>query len=352
MQIKDQLIATIGQQLHIAKSGGDAWICHAVYSLAGKMALASLWDHDESKNFVSPQHFKQRAEQIFTAYTAIYPQMLSLFPANQNDLIEDIYAVYLRTGHFYHSPHKISPVPFTQSVSENVSLYRGAPPNAKFPMSGLGFYSLRPKTAKAENALSIAGMFGLQTQTLSEYLKELLHDDNWAEIEWPSDAEFLRLEPPFSNRYWQETPHKDGRISLMRYGSPNKLYAFYQIEQNHILQKAIPEWRIKDIRSVRLDSHKYYSKYGEYRRIAVALLDRYKVLPPIKAKLEGEIAQVRLGYWLPPTEEDFFKLYSWPSEYLSSPKDFSWRVNRKMSLPVYRVFRQHLETIGYQFEEE
>lgn len=82
MQMKNQLIATIGQQLHIAKSDDDAWICHTIYSLAGKMALASLWDHDESRNSVSLQHFKERAEQIFTAYTAIYPQTFRLFPAS------------------------------------------------------------------------------------------------------------------------------------------------------------------------------------------------------------------------------------------------------------------------------
>lgn len=349
MQMKNQLIATIGQQLHIAKSDDDAWICHTIYSLAGKMALASLWDHDESRNSVSLQHFKERAEQIFTAYTAIYPQTFRLFPASPKDLVEDIYAVYLRTGHFYNSPYKISPAAFTQAATGSVVLYRGISPNAKFPMSGLGFYSLHSKPAKTENALSIAEMFGLQVQTLGEYLEELLLDDNWTETEWPLDAEFLRLEPPFSRGYWQETPHEDGRISLFRYGSPNKLYAFYQFEQNRILQKTIPEWQVNDIRSLRL---KAYSKYGEYHRIAVALLDRYKELPPIKVKLEGETAQIRLGYWLPPTEEDFFKLYSWPSEYLSSTQDFIGRIYRQMSTPVYLVFRQHLETIGYHFEEE
>ena len=346
MQIKDQLIESVRQQLNIAKGEDSAWICHAIYSLSGKMALASLWDHDEGKNYVSPQHFKQRASQIFIAYTAIYPQAASLLPLDPSDLVEDIYASYLRTGHFYHSPYKISPAQFTQCVSEKVMLYRGVSPNAKFSMSGLGFYSVHSETTDAP---SIASRFGLQTQTLSEYLKELLDDDNWVETEWPLDAEFLRLEPSFSRGYWQEKPHTDGRISLMRYGNPNKLYSFYQFQQNQILQRAVPEWRIKDIRS---ESLNFSNDLSEYRRIAVALLDRYKALPSIKAKLEGEIAQVRLGYWLPPTEEDFFKLYSWPSEYLSSPQDFSQRVNRKMSVPVYRVFRQHLETIGYQFEEE
>lgn len=342
MQMKDQLIAAIGQQLHIVKSNDDDWICRVIYSLAGKMALASLWDHDESRDFVSPQHFKQRAKHIFTAYTAIYPQTVSLFPANQNDLIEDIYAVYLRTGHFYHSPHKISPAPFTQSVYENVCLYRGVSPNAKFSMSGLGFYSAHTKTT---DTLSAAAMFGLQTQTLGEYLEELLHDENWAEIEWPSDAEFLRLEPSFSKGYWQKTPHKDGRISLMRYGSPNKRYSFYQFRQSQVLQKILPEWRIRDIRSSSLNIP---NDFSEYRRIATALLDHYTVLPPIRVKLDGMTAQVRLGYRLPPTEEDFFKLYSWPNEYFTSPQVFS----RRMSIPVYLVFRQHLETIGYQFEEE
>lgn len=342
MQMKDQLIATIGQQLHIAKSNDDDWICRVIYSLAGKMALASLWDHDESRDFVSPQHFKQRLEQIFTAYTAIYPQTLNLFPANQNNLIEDIYAVYLRTGHFYHSPYKISPASFTQSASENVSLYRGVSPNAKFSMSGLGFYSAHTKTT---DTLSVSAMFGLQMQTLGEYLGELLHDDNWTETGWPADAEFLRLESPFSRGYWQETPHKDGRISLMRYGSPNKLYSFYQFRQNQVLQKVLPEWRIRDTRS---NSLNIPNDFSEYRRIATALLDYYAVLPPIHAKLEGMTTQVRLGYRLPPTEEDFLKLYSWPNEYYTSPQVFS----RRMSTSVYLVFRKHLETIGYQFEEE
>lgn len=342
MQIKDQLIESVRQQLNIAKGEDNTWICHVIYSLAGKMALASLWDHDEGKNYVSPQHFKQRASQIFIAYTAIYPQAASLLPIDPSDLVEDIYAIYLRTGHFYHSPYKISPAQFSQCVSEKVMLYRGVSPNAKFSMSGLGFYSVH---SEAADTPSIASKFGLQTQTLSEYLKELLDDNNWVETEWPLDAEFLRLEPPFSRGYWQEKPHKDGRISLMRYGNPNKLYSFYQFQQNQILQKAVPEWRIKDIRS---ESLNFSNDLSEYRRIAAALLDCYKALPPIKVKLKGTTAQIRLEYRLPPTEEDFFKLYSWPNKYYTSPQVFS----RIMSTPVYLIFRQILETVGYQFEEE
>lgn len=342
MQIKDHLIKSVRQQLNISKNEDNMWICHVIYSLAGKMALASLWDHDEGKNYVSPQHFKQRASQIFTAYTAIYPQAASLLPVDPSDLIKDIYAVYLRTGHFYHSPYKISPASFTQSASEKVMLYRGVSPNAKFSMSGLGFYSVHSQTTDTP---SIASAFGLQTQTLSEYLKELLYDDNWAETECPLDADFLRLEPPFSRGYWQENPLKDGRISLMRYGNPNKLYSFYQFRKNQLLQKIVPEWRIKDIRS---ESLNFSNDLSEYRRIATALLDCYKALPPIKVKLKGTTAQIRLEYRLPPTEEDFFKLYSWPNKYFTSPQVFS----RIMSTPVYLIFRQILETVGYQFEEE
>jgi len=131
----------------------------------------------------------------------------------------------------------------------------------------------------------------------------------------------------------------------MRYGNPNKLYSFYQFQQNQILQKAVPEWRIKDIRSQSLN---FSNDLSEYRRIAAALLDCYKALPPIKVKLKGTNAQIRLEYRLQQTEEDFFKLYSWPNKYYTSPQIFS----RIMSTSVYLIFRQILETVGYQFEEE
>lgn len=93
----DDLIASIGKQLNIPKSDENGWICRVVYSIAGQMALASLWDHAEDGSSVSIQHFKSRIEQIFDAYESIYPK--TGFPPDKTDLIEEMYSIY-ETGSF------------------------------------------------------------------------------------------------------------------------------------------------------------------------------------------------------------------------------------------------------------
>lgn len=54
----NDLIASIGRQLNIPKSDSNEWARQVVYSIAGQMALASLWDYDENGESVSIQHFK------------------------------------------------------------------------------------------------------------------------------------------------------------------------------------------------------------------------------------------------------------------------------------------------------
>ena len=64
-----------------------------------------------------------------------------------------------------------------------------------------------------------------------------------------------------------------------------------------------------------------------------------------------DASEHEIGYRLPPSEEDFFKLYSWPVRYdfpIRSPQVFT----RQMAKEVYPVFRHMLESIGYCFAEE
>ena len=56
----NDLIVSIGRQLNIPQSDDNEWVCRVVYSVAGQMALASLWDHTEDGGSVSIQHFKSR----------------------------------------------------------------------------------------------------------------------------------------------------------------------------------------------------------------------------------------------------------------------------------------------------
>lgn len=236
----------------------------------------------------------------------------------------------------------ILPAPSTGGMGQ-CALYRGVPPEKPCYMSGLGLYGV---TKAAEHSQSAAEMFEMQKQPLSDYLQEVLASNDWNEVEWPDDTEFLRLKPPFSRGYWQEKPDKVETPSMARYGAPNKLYAFYRCLNGHFEQKAIPTWRVDDFRTIGQPG------YGEYRRIACGLLEAAQQLPPVAVKFSpNHIVSIKLGYRLPPAEEDFFKLYSWPINYditQKTPQVFQ----REMSKIVYPVFKQHLESIGYRFVEE
>lgn len=337
----NDLIVSIGKQLNIPKSDDNEWLCRVVYSVAGQMALASLWDHSEDGSSVSIQHFKGRIAQIFDAYEDIYPEIGLKLPPNKTDLIENIYSIYLRSGSFYHSTYQISPAAHVEAGYGEIVLHRGNLSDEKVYMSGLGFYSMREPTSDG----TVLAMFDMQEQPPEDYLAELLGHCEWEPVDWPDSAEFLRLAPSFKRGYWQQMPDKDGRISLARYGEPNKIFAFYRFANGMYQQKAIPEWRIRDCSSNDMGN------YGEYRRIAIALLRQYGTLPKIKAKENGDLIEIKLGYRLPPSEENFFMLYSWPIRYDFTEKEPSV-FTRVMAKQVYPVFKHGLESLGYCFVEE
>lgn len=338
--MSDNLIGSIGEQLNIPFSADNDGLCQIIYSVAGKMALASLWDRDENDHSISIRHFKKRVAQIFEAYEDIYLRGNSCFSQDKTDIISDIYNIYLRSGFFYHSSHKIVPAIPGVATNNGIAFHRGCSIDNNLYMSGLGYYS----NEKCESGSSLRELFGLQECSFEDYLEEILSDSEWEQIDWPDSAEFLRIDPPFKFGYWKQIPDKDGRISLARYGEPNKSYVFYRCEAGVCQQKMIPEWRLKDYFSNDESNHE------EYRRIATALLDRYKILPKIRAIESDDYVVIKLGYRLPPSEEIFFRLYSWPMRYdyeLRSPQVF----NRKMAKQIFPAFKNVLESLGYCFVE-
>lgn len=339
--MKNDLMDSIRLQLNIPHSSNDDWICQTVYSVAGQMALASLWDRDEDSESVSIKHLKLRMRQIFDAYKSLFPHVRYTLPEDMTVLLEEIYQVYLHNGFMYHSADHVSPcIPCVASWN-NLTLHRGFSPDTNLFMSGLGFYSLKGMPSGE----SFANMFALQQQSFESYLEELLTNSEWESIVFPENTEFLLLDQPFSRGYWKREPDRDGRISLARYGEPNKIFLFYHFDGERYWQKQIPMWRLQDF----YDNKP--TKLDEYRRIAIALLMRYGTMPPIKVHMHGDLYEINLGYRLPPSEEFFYKLYSWPIRYdfsASEPQVFV----RKMSKYVYPMFKHELETMGYCFVEE
>lgn len=335
----NQLIRIIGKQLNIPITDGSKSVCRIIYSVAGQIALSSLWDSEEGNNYVSVRHFKKRISDILDAYKSVDPETRTLLLDDNDRLCDEIFSIYLRCGFFYHSPHRVSPATVSISGSDGVILHRGFSPDENLYMSGLGFYSI----GNSFEGKSIAQMFGLQEQNFENYLGELLGYSDWQPIEWSEDAEFLRINPPFSGGYWHQIPEKSDRISLARYGTPNRIYAFYRFESGRYWQKAIPEWRLRNC---------FYTDtgtVGEYIRIANALLNLYGTLPDIKVKRQGSLVEFNLGYLLPPTEEAFFKLFSWPRDYSGEMKN---NFSREMSTQLYPLFKNTLTQLGYCFLEE
>ena len=164
----NDLIVSIGRQLNIPQSDDNKWVCRVVYSVAGQMALASLWDHTEDGGSVSIQHFKSRIGQIFDAYEGICPKIGFLLPHDKTDLIEEMYSIYLRNGFFYHSAYQISPTALATGGNGDLVLHRGISPDLKLFMSGLGFYSVQTSTSDR----TISSMFGLQKQSFESYLED------------------------------------------------------------------------------------------------------------------------------------------------------------------------------------
>ena len=76
----NELIISIGRQLNIPGKVDNEWMCRVIYSIAGQMGLASLWDYDEDEDTVSIQHFKERIAEIFAAYEELYPSIKFIFP--------------------------------------------------------------------------------------------------------------------------------------------------------------------------------------------------------------------------------------------------------------------------------
>ena len=345
------LATTMASALHIKHDSDeslDEWYLRVFYSAAGKMALSSLWDNEEEKQPISVQHFKTKAENLLKACLAVYPSLQRWFSESLNDLVEDIYNTYKRTGHLYHSSYRTAPAIFNSASSGELTLIRGASPGDEVWMSGLGLFA--PK--KEETTVSISELFGLQTQSMADYLKEIMDKAEWRSIQWPEETEFINLRPAVSKRYWKNDPDKDGNISLARYALGNnsmgeKIYVLYRYGNEGFMGMQLPRWRVRDFRS----STSSGATQSEYFRIANALLFSYQTRPPIKAKIHNETVEIDVGYILPPTEEDFFKLYRWPHSHEIKEKQ-SHIFNGIMSRQFYLAFRQELESIGYSFEEE
>lgn len=299
-----------------------------IYSIAGRMALASLWDVVDEGN-ISIIHFKNRIHNIFDSYKALYPELAATLPVDGSGPANDIYDICLRTGILYHEPNRIAMSAKSEVSSGGVLFTRGYPVGTRQSVSGIGTYSLSKKTETAD----ARGWFMLDDKSLSDNWRNVIDGVTWNRLRSDGRTEYLRMDPPFTRGYWLNGPDKTGRISLLRTGvEGTQLYYFYRWSGTTIEVSQIAAWRTEEL---------------EYRQLANACLAYNGSLPRTKYVFDGDIVRVSFGYLPPPTELNIWKLYSWPESMINLPQDF----NRICSKSVFCPLKGIMETRGFVFEE-
>lgn len=340
MRKYSELLKNIAGEFHILQGTEESvemYKCRLTYSTIGRMAYASLWDIQEDGQPVSIVHFKRRIYQLLNGYMEMYPEIRPLISLDAEQLGNEIYDIYVKTGYIYHAPNRLAPAAPCLSKATSVYLTKGMPLYLKQCLSGIGTYTTKADGRFKEN--SVRDMFMLNG--IESSWKDAIRGIQWNKAPDSSQFEFLRLAPPFNRGYWVNQPTKEDVISLARAKSlGTQLYYFYQHNDQQLYVSPIPDWRVREPVTQNDNSN--------YRALSNGLLKSLSVLPPIRYHISGELIAIYLDYLPEPATLNFIKLYSWPASFQTSPSDF----RRTCSRDIFSVLKDTLEYLGYQFTEE
>lgn len=300
-----------------------------LYSMLGRMAYASLWDTEEEQEFISLIHFTRRIETLLYSYTEMYPEIKYSFPEDSKKISEDIRRLFQNTGQFYHSPNKISTAAYRKAEIHQTVFLRGASLSESVCISGLGMYQMTEHVS--DDIRQVNEMFRL-SDSPAEYWNQTVQNAKWHEMQTEQLLEYLCTEPPFRRGYWVQKPDKE-MISLARTADmQNRLYYLYQLQEDKLLVSQLPVWMTAN---------------DQYRLLSNGCLMQMQKLPELSFHEDGEIIRISLRYLLPPAEQNFLELYSWPENYLNLPRHFQ-RICSKAIFPSIKLI---FEKNGYQWKE-
>lgn len=302
----------------------SAWKLRIIYTILGKMALASLWDSPEEGD-VSIIHFKNRIITLCEAYNQLFPELY--FGFTGEELADEIYSIFLNTGVLYHQPNRIVMSTPRSSCCLGITFTRGKSLSTKQKFSGLGSF-----VDEAEDAdITLLDMFQIDSMPLIETWTRIITETEWNPASFDTPVEYHRMSFPFKGSYWVDSPDTTGKVSILRTGMNGlKLYYLYKYDNEVLLVSQLPNWCVEN---------------SEYRTLSNACLAYYGILPPIEYIPDGNIVFLNFGYLPPIAEYNFIKLYSWPVGAL--PSNFK----RVCSSEVFDVFKSIMISKGFEFKE-
>ncbi len=330
----DDLMPKISREFDIKKSERETetdWIIRVLYSLCGKMALNSLLDTVEDDK-VTINHFKNRIIEIINAYTDLFDSDLLNF--RFEDWPEFIDNHYLSNGCFYHRAYSLTSCIRKTSKSEYVTFLRGASFGEKVFLSGLGQYKLADKN---DANSTIPEMFKLSNPVPTDNLDFLISKALWVPVSKGSRYEFLNYNRDVNKHYWKDTNSKNDEISLMRTVNVPHAYYLYENIDGKMFCSLLPEWMVKD--------------YG-YISISLGIMLKKGLQPLIEVDDWGPVLSLKLDYLLPPSEQKFMELYSWPAFNNINVNDFSNKTNRIIDKRVFSAMKPWIEKVGFSIKGE
>lgn len=261
--------------------------------------------------------------------------------------------LWIATGVVYHAPHLIclSPSLLSDSDTYGVSLGRNIGLAANSRMSGAGTYVLRDDTHPDVSNLALEEMLSLQKLSLMQLCTEY-EKLPWEECEYGEFFDFVSVNDKYRVPVWSSRSERQD-ISLLRLKRHFDECKLCRWKNNTFQIKNLPAWFITDYRP----QGRTNLSPGEYVRVVNVLKKQRDCLPSIGFQKRGFYTKIVLFAVLPPSEQDWLCLYSWPEkismENLSSGKDYSIfdNFNRIMVTDVFNLVKGYLESIGYTFRE-
>ena len=242
-----------------------------------------------------------------------------------------MYNTLLATGSLYHSPKRISPPMRVQSGYDKILFPRGTSLSEKISISGIGTYA---QSSENGGNFSAQDMFGLSKNSIIDYWRHYSEMAIWTNMKSDEKYEFLNIKRSYSQSYWKDNPDKNTATSLMRTVAPGtKIYYLYRYKNNSLENSQIPYWLTDDNR---------------YLYLSNGLLASENVLPQITYRVDGAISYLKIGYLLPPAEQNLIMLYSWPRIISNVESAFS----RIIDTDVLKAIIGLLNQTGFSFKEE
>ncbi|MDO5725997.1 MAG: hypothetical protein Q4P29_06840 [Tissierellia bacterium] len=333
--VEDELLLNICEELGFNfdnSKDNDLEMKNIIYSVAGKMAIASLWNFENLSNKVSKTSFKNMIKDTIDIYVKIFPSSEGLTSIKDN-IVDNIYDIYLSTGHMYTCAYNLAPTISKTANILNIEFRRGFLINENVFMSGLGYF--KQLDEEKNSNISIEEMFNLCNVKLerlyTDLQEELKKSDhiNISEQELYNQGKFLNHKQDGHN--WITDPYLDGTISMLELKGN---YYVYQYIDEKFLMKKIP------------DTYLYSISGKDPNKVAAAILFKYKSLPTINIEVLDDYVIIDYPKILPFAEKQFLLLYSWP--YFWTDINSTIRI---MDKRVYRAMKFIFEPKGFLFKE-